>query len=74
METNSDKKLALCVTNTTESFYTMKNNMEIGELAVLNLAQCELLISINVATPSLFPKKDPDIIKYLNELLETDKS
>ena len=64
-----DKKIAVRVTNTTDSPYTMNKNTQIAELSVVTPEQSKFINPIGMAILSIIPGRDPDLITYLTELL-----
>ena len=68
-----DKKIAVRVTNTTESPYLIKTNTQIAEFYVVTPEQSQHNKSVDMATLSMIPQGDPDLSAYLNELLRTNK-
>ena len=68
-----NRKIAVRVTNTTESPYTINKNTEIAEFSVLTPKQSKLIKPVDTAILSMIPKGDPDLVTYLTELLRTNK-
>ena len=68
MSTIIDRKIAVRVTNTTESPYTINKNTQIAEFCVVSPEQ-----PVDMAVLSMIPEGDPDLITYLTELLRTNK-
>ena len=68
-----DRKIALRVTNTTESPYTINKNTQIAEFSVVTPEQSKLIKPVDTAILSMIPEVDPDLVTYLTELLRTNK-
>ena len=68
-----DRKIAVRVTNTTESPYTINKNTQIGEFSVVTPEQSKFIKPVDMAILSMIPERDPDLITYLTELLRTNK-
>ena len=74
MSTIIDKRIAVRVTNTTESPYLIKKHTEIAEFSVVTPEQSKHIKPVDMAILSMIPQDDPDLIAYLNdELLRTSK-
>ena len=73
MSTIIDKKIAVRVTNTTESPYLIKKNTQIAEFSVVTPEQSKHIQPVGMAILSMIPQDDPDLTAYLNELLRTSK-
>ena len=73
MSTIIDRKIAVRVTNTTESPYTINKNTQIAEFAVVTLEQSKFIKPVDMAILSMIPEGDPHMITYLTELLRTNK-
>ena len=73
MSTITDKKIAVRVTNTTESPYTINNNTQIAQFSVVTPEQSKFIKPVDMAILSMIPEGDPDLITYLTELLRTNK-
>ena len=73
MSTITDKKIAVRVTNTTESPYTINKNTKIAEFSVVTPEQSKFIKPVDMAILSMIPEGDPDLITYLTELLRTNK-
>ena len=73
MSTIIDRKIAIRVTNTTESPYTINKNTQVAEFSVVTPEQSKFIKPVDMAILSMIPEGDPDPIKYLNELLRTNK-
>ena len=74
MSTITDKRIAVRVTNTTESPYLIKKNTQIAEFSVVTPEQSKHIKPVDMAILSMIPQGDPDMTAYLNELLRTNKS
>ena len=73
MSTIIDRKLAVTVTNTTESPYTINKNTKIAEFSVVTPEQSKFIEPVDMAIRSMIPEGDPDLVTYLTELLRTNK-
>ena len=73
MSTIIDRKIAVRVTNTTESPYTINKNTQIAEFSVVTPEQSKFIKPVDMAVLSKVPEGDPDLITYLTELLRTNK-
>ena len=73
MSTISDRKIAVRVTNTTESPYTITKNTQIAEFSVVTPEQSKFIKPVDTAILSMIPEGDPDLVIYLTELLRTNK-
>ena len=73
MSTIIDRKIAVRVTNTTESPYTINKNTQIAEFSVLTPKQSKFIKPVDTAILSMIPEGDPDLATYLTELLRTNK-
>ena len=73
MSTIIDKKIAVRVTNTTESPYVIKKHREIAEFSVVTPEQSKHNIPVDMAILSMIPQDDLDLTAYLNEILRTSK-
>ena len=68
-----DRKIAVIVTNTTESPYTINKNTQIAEFSVVTPEQSKFIKPVDMAILSMIPEGDPDLVTYLTELLRTNK-
>ena len=68
-----DKNTAVRITNTTESPYSIKKNTQIAEFSVVTPEQSKFIRPVDTAILSMTPEGEPDLNKYLNELLRTKK-
>ena len=73
MSTIIDKKIAVRVTNTTESPYTINKKTQIAEFSVVTPEQSRFIKPVDMAILSMIPEGDPDLVTYLTELLRTIK-
>ena len=73
MSTLTDRKIAVRVTNTTESPYTINENTQIAEFSVVTAEQSKFIKPADMTILSMIPEGDPDLITYLTELLQTNK-
>ena len=68
-----NKRIAVRVTNTTESPYLIKKHTQIAEFSVVTPDQSKHIKPVDMAILSMIPKHDLDLTAYLNELLRTNK-
>ena len=73
MSTITDRKIAVRVTNTTESPYTINKNIQIAEFSVVTPEQSKFIKPVDMAVLSMIPEGDPDLTTYFTELLRTNK-
>ena len=73
MSTIFDRKIAVRVTNTTESPYTIKKNTQTAEFSVVITEQSTFIKPVVKAILSMIPGGDTDLITYLPELLRTNR-
>ena len=73
MSTKIDKRIAVRVTDTTESPYIIKKHTQIAEFSVISPEQIKHIKPVDMAILSMIPQGDPDLIAYLSELLRTNK-
>ena len=73
MSTIADRKIAVRVSNTTESPYTINRNTQIAEFSVVTPEQSKFIKPVDMAILSMIPEGDPDPITYPTELLRTNK-
>ena len=73
MSTIIDRRIAVRVTNTTESPYTINKNTQIAEFYVVTPEQSKFIKPVDMAILSMIPEGDPDLVTYLTELLRTNK-
>ena len=69
MSTIIDRKIAVRVTNITESPYTINKNTQIAEVSVVTPEQSKFIKPVDMAILSMIPEGDPDLITYMTELL-----
>ena len=70
MSTITDRRIAVRVTNTTESPYLFKKHTQIAEFSVVTPEQSKHNKPVEMAIPCMIPQGDPDLTAYLNELLK----
>ena len=73
MSTKIDKRIAVRVTNTTESPYHIEKHTQIAEFSVVTPQQSKRIKPVDMAILSMIPQDDPDLTAYLNALLRTSK-
>ena len=73
LSTIIDRRIAVRVTNTTESPYTINKNTQIAEFSVVTPEQSKFIKPVDMAILKMIPEGDPDLITYLNERLRTNK-
>ena len=73
MSTIIVKRIAVRVTNTTESSYLIKKHTQIAEFSVVTPEQSKHIKPVDMAILSMIPQGDPDLTAYLNEHLRTNK-
>ena len=73
MSTITDRKIALRVSNTRESPYTINKNTQIAEFSVVTPEQSKFIKPVDMAILSMIPEGDPNLITYLTELLRRNK-
>ena len=66
-------KVAVRITNTTESPYTINKNTQIADFSVVIPEQSKFIKPVDTAILSMIPEGDPDLITYLTELLRTNE-
>ena len=69
MSTIIDKRIAVRVTNTTESPYLIKKHTQIAE--EFSVVQSKHIKPVDLAILSMIPQGDHDLSAYLNELFRT---
>ena len=74
MSTVIDRKIAVRVTNTTESHYTINKNTQIAAFSVVTPEQSKFIKPVDTAILSMIPVGDPDLVTYLTGLLRTNKA
>ena len=73
MPTIIDKRIAVRVTNITESPYLIKKHTQIAEFSVVTPEQSKHIKPVDMAILSMIPQGDLDLSAYLKELLRTNK-
>ena len=73
MSTIIDKRIAVRMTNITESPYLIKKHTQIAEFSVVTPEQSKHIKTVDMAILSMIPQGIPDRTAYLNELLRTNK-
>ena len=73
LSTVNDKNIAVRVTNTTESTFTVNKNTQIAEFSVVTPEQSKFIKPVDMAILSMIPEGDPDLITYLTKILRTNK-
>ena len=73
MSTKIDKRIAVRVTNTTESSYLIRKHTQIAEFSVVTPEQSMHIKPVDMAILSMIPQGHPDLTAYLNELLRTNQ-
>ena len=68
-----DKKVAVRVTKTTESPYTLRKERQISEFSVVTPEQSKFIRPVDRATLSVITEGDSDLTTHLNGLLRTSK-
>ena len=69
----SDSKIAVRVTNTTESPYTINKNTQIAAFSVVTPEQSKFIRPVDTAILYMIPECDPDLTTYLTKSLRTNK-
>ena len=65
MSTITERKVAVRVTNTTETSYLMKRNTQIDEFPVVTPEQAKFIKPADMAILSMIPEGDPDLTAHL---------
>ena len=73
MSTIIDKRIAVRVTDTTESPYLIRKNTQIAEFSVMTTVQSNYIKPVDVAILSKIPPGDLELTAYLHQLLRTKK-
>ena len=73
ISTKFDRKLAVRVTNATESPYAITKNKQIAEFYIVTLDQSKFIKPVDTAILSMIPECDPKPSTYLTELFGTNK-
>ena len=71
MSTTIDKRIAVRVTNTTESPYLIRKHTQIAEFSTVTPEQSKHIKPVDMAILSMIPQGDLELTAYLNELLRT---
>ena len=73
MSTVIDRKVAVRVTNTTKSPYTVNKNKQSLEFSVVTPEKSKFFKPVDTAILRMIPEGNPVLIAYLTELLKTNK-
>ena len=73
MLTIIDTQIAVRVTSTTKSPYTINKNTQTADFSVVTPEQSKFIKPVDMAIVSMIPEGDPDLFTYLTELLRTNK-
>ena len=73
LSTITDKRIAVRVTNTTESPNLIKKHTLVAEFSVVTLEQSKHIKPVDMAILSMIPQGVPDLTAYINEVLRTNK-
>ena len=68
-----ERKIAVRVTNTSESPYTNNKNTQNADFSGVTPEQSKFIKPVDMATLSMIPEGDPDLITYLTGPLRTNK-
>ena len=68
-----DRKIAVRVTNTTESPYSINRNTQMADFTVVTPEQSKFIKPVDTAILIMIPEGDPDVTTFLTELLGTNK-
>ena len=71
--TTIDKRIAVRVTNTTESPYLIKKHTQTTDFSVVTPEQYKHIKPVDRAVLSMIPQGDPELTAYHNELLKSNK-
>ena len=71
--TKVDKRIAVRVTNTTESPYLIKKNTQVAEFSVVTPEQSKHIKPVDMAVLIMIPQGDPYLTAYLKKRLRTIK-
>ena len=66
-----DRKIAVRVTSTTESLYTINKNTQVAEFSVVTPEESKFIKPVDMAILSMIPEGDRDLVIYLTELLKS---
>ena len=67
------KRVAVRVTNTTESPYLIRKITQIQEFSIVTPEQSKYIKPVDMAILSMIPQGDPDLTAYLNKPLRTKR-
>ena len=73
ISTIMDRKIAVKVTNTTESPYMIKKNTQVADFSVFTREQSKFVKPVATTILIMIPEGYPDLTTYLVELLKTNK-
>ena len=73
MSTISDRKVAVRVTNTTETTYLIKRNKKFAEFSTFTPEQADLIKPADMALLSMVLEGDAELTSHLNGLIRTNK-
>ena len=73
MSTIIDKKIAVRITNTTESPYLIENHTQTAEFSVVTPEQSKHTKPVDMAIVNMIQQGDPELTVCLNELVRTNK-
>ena len=73
MSTRFDRRIAVRVTNTTESPYIIEKHTQIAEFFVVTPEQSKHIKPVDLAVLSMIPQGDLDLTAFMNELPRTNK-
>ena len=73
MSTINDRKIAVRITNTTESSYTINKNTQIAKFFVVAGKQFKCIKPVDTEIFSTIPEGDPDLVTYMTELLRANE-
>ena len=65
----NDRKVAMRVTKTAETPFSIKRKTQVVETSVVTPEQAKFIKPMDMAILSVIPEQDPDLTAYLNELL-----
>ena len=72
MSTIIDKRIAVRVTNTTESPYLIKKHTQIAEFSVVTPEQSKNIKPVDMAILSMIPQGDPELTAYLKKTSQNE--
>ena len=73
MSTKIDRRIAVRVTDTTESPYLIKKYTQVAEFSVVTPEHSKHIKTVDMTILSMIPQGAPDQTAYLNELHRTNK-